>query len=122
MFIIGGKRCHPGYVCIVDSNEALRRFPRESGMVHGAAFRSVFGCSKESVEGLVGEGFAVMGGEVKFNSYSFNTTTKFHDSQNQMARETQRFIRYVVQEWKKGNSCQNYPLRNLMMPSQNSGW
>ena len=65
-FIIGRKK--PGYVCIVDSNEALRRFPRESGIVHGAAFRSVFGCSKESVEGLVGEGFAVMGGggEVQF--------------------------------------------------------
>ena len=51
---------------------------------------------------------------MKFNSYSFNTTTKFHDSQNQMARETQRFIRYVVQEWKKGNSCQNkYSMNNI---------
>ena len=108
---MGGKKCRPGYVVLVDSS-MLKIQAGDVGVVHGAAFRSVFGSSVPKQ--LIGEGFSVQNGNLVGNSYSFNTGSDWHDSKKAMNPITFSILWKVVEEWKKGNGKQNYPVRDFL--------
>ena len=64
--------CKSGYIVIQDTeSENVEKLKcKEFGQVHGAVYKNAFGESKK--KSVVGEGFVIQNGEIKFNSGVFN--------------------------------------------------
>ncbi|CAB4035795.1 Hypothetical predicted protein [Paramuricea clavata] len=113
-------RCKSGYIAIqdTDSENVKKWIGKEPGQVHGAVYRNVFGESK--TESVVGEGFAIQNGEIKFNSSVFNSpeNSVFHDGQKWMNEWSKRCVRKIVKEWMTAGSSgvkgRNFDVKQLL--------
>lgn len=105
---INGRNFKTGYVTIVDtSSDAFIRSRATEGMVHGKVFDATFGISKGEFETqgktIVGEGFAVRDGELKFNSWGFNAGTTYHTRSKGMSDHNWSLISSVAKGWTTGS-------------------
>lgn len=97
---LNGRKCKSGYIVIQDTDSSgVRKYLGASpGVVHGAVYKNVFG--EDIGARTVGEGFAVMGGVIKWNSYTFNAHKDFyHDSRKGISQVAQENIERVLQVW-----------------------
>ena len=118
---INGKKCKTGFLVIQDTESAgvKRHQGNAPGVVHGAVYKNVFG---EDVGNTVGEGFAVVKGEFKWNSGTFNSKEDtYHDNQRKISQDTERCVSEVLKAWMKaGESHQHlppereYPVKELL--------
>merc|ERR1712194_457103 len=68
--------CKAGYIIVVKSENLTEQFPKEVGMIHGAAFRKVFGAS---ASGIIGSGFSIQKRKVIDRSGAFNDASdRYH--------------------------------------------
>ena len=118
---LNGKKCKSGYIVIQDtdsSNVQRYRAAGSPGVVHGAVYRNVFG--EDIGKSTVGEGFAVMDGEMKWNSYTFNAPrdSVYHDHCKDISQVARDNIEKVLQEWKDaGMKSHSLPTeRNFTVP------
>jgi hypothetical protein len=94
--------CKSGYIVIQDTNP--KKFEKlkikEPGQVHGAVYRNAFGESVNDAK-VVGEGFAIQDGEIKYISGVFNNPqgSPFHDDHRWMSELSEHCIRKIVEEW-----------------------
>ncbi|CAB4019714.1 Hypothetical predicted protein [Paramuricea clavata] len=112
--------CKPGYIVIQDTgSENVEKLKSEElGQVHGAVYRNAFGESK--TESVVGEGFAIQDGKIKFNSGVFNNPkgSPFHDGLKWMNELSEHCVRKVVKEWMTAGSSgvkqRNFDVKQLL--------
>jgi len=101
-----GMKFKSGYIYITDDS-AARDFPRETGLVHGAAYRRLTGASKP--DDVTASGFSIQHGVWKFNSYSMNTHGKFTNNIKAMRDHEQGWVKAAVEQWLRSGK-QNYYL------------
>ncbi|CAB4036057.1 Hypothetical predicted protein [Paramuricea clavata] len=115
--------CKSGYIVIQDTeSENVKRWrndPVICGAVHGAVYKNAFGESKK--KSVVGEGFAIQNGEIKFNSGVFNNPqgSAFHDDRRWMNKLSEHCIRKIVEEeWMTAGSSgvkqRNFDVKQLL--------
>jgi hypothetical protein len=91
---------------------------KEFGQVHGAVYKNAFGESKK--KSVVGEGFAIQNGEIKFNSCVFNNPqgSAFHDDYRWMNELSKHCVRKIVEEWMtaglSGVKQRNFDVKQLL--------
>ena len=111
VFMIGERRCRPGYICIVKSEKA-KKFQPESGHIHEGAFRSVFGCSIP--KGLFGDSFDILKHEVSFHSsFVHSEVSDFFDKSKEISKGMKGYVQWVVEEWMSGCVCQNFTIEEI---------
>lgn len=99
-WMLNRRKCKSGYIVIQDTDSfGVRRYLGTSpGVVHGAVYKNVFG--EDIGERTVGEGFSVMGGVTKWNSYTFNAHDDYyHDSRKGISQVAQENIEIVLNDW-----------------------
>eukprot|EP01084_Bolivina_argentea_P086083 155602_1 len=96
---LNGIRCKSGYIILKSVNN-IKLIKSSQGQVHGKCYKSIFGC--EIDETVVGGGFAFVNGQWKFNSYSFNVASKYHDNKKAMNLLEQQCILVAMDNWRKG--------------------
>ena len=108
--------CKSGYI-IIKNEENLKNIGALHGVIHGDVYKSVFDC--EIDDKVVGAGFAFHNGKWKFNSYTFNTGTKYHDNLKAMHPLEKELVKSALQNW--ANHCQNTRIdkKNLKKISSN---
>lgn len=96
---MNGHHCKSGYTVIQDTARPdVREQPSMVGLVHGKVYMNVFG--QDPTEGTVGEGFSIRGGQIMWNSYSFNAAKDpYHDSSKVASHITQPYLRNVLESW-----------------------
>ncbi|CAB4015556.1 Hypothetical predicted protein [Paramuricea clavata] len=112
--------CKSGYIVIqdTDSENVEKLKSEEFGQVHGAVYRNAFGEPK--TKSVVGEGFAIQNGEIKFNSGVFNNPqgSVFHDDHRWMNELSKHCVRKIVEEWMtaglSGVKQRNFEVKELL--------
>eukprot|EP01084_Bolivina_argentea_P052689 96785_1 len=97
---LNGIHCKTGYI-ILRLSKNISHIKDEPGAVHGACYKSVFNESLDKNK-VVGGGFAYLNGKWKFNSWTFNTGSKYHNNEKEMNPLEQRCIEVAIVNWKKG--------------------
>lgn len=67
---LNGVHCQTGYVYIKSSRN-ISHLTSSMGQVHGKLYKHLFG---QEPDGVVATGFAIKDGEIRWSSYTFNTT------------------------------------------------
>eukprot|EP01084_Bolivina_argentea_P300067 517296_1 len=96
---LNNVHCRSGYI-ILKSSDNIKHIQCNQGQVHGKCYKSVFG--QDIDDKVVGAGFAFFNGKWKFNSYTFNVATKYHDNKKSMHKIEQTCILAAIENWKKG--------------------
>eukprot|EP01083_Nonionella_stella_P288208 980827_1 len=94
---LNGVHCKSGYI-VLKLSDSIKDIPSSHGMVHGSCYKSVFG--QEIDDKVVGAGFAFFNNKWKFNSYTFNVATSYHDNRAAMHPLEQKFILAAIGNWK----------------------
>ena len=98
-WILNNVHCKSGYI-ILKKTKNIIDIQSNYGQVHGKCYKSVF---KQDVDKkVVGAGFAYVGGEWKFNSYSFNCGSGYHDENRGMNNLERQFIQVAIQNYAFG--------------------
>eukprot|EP01084_Bolivina_argentea_P057690 105393_1 len=95
---LNNVHCKSGYI-IVKSFDNIKHIKSNQGQVHGKCYKFVFG--QDIDDKVVGAGFAFFKGKWKFNSYTFNVATKYHDNKKSMHEMEQKCILAALGNWKK---------------------
>ena len=101
---MNGIHCRSGYI-IIKKTKNIENIQCNQGIVHGKCYKSVFGCDIDTSK-VVGGGFA-------YNSYSFNVTSEYHDSNKGMHEFEKQCILAAINNWKQG--IQNTLCKNVIM-------
>eukprot|EP01084_Bolivina_argentea_P015953 29887_1 len=96
---LNGIHLKSGYI-VLKLIDNIKDIQSNQGQVHGKCYKSVFGIDID--DKVVGGGFAFVNNEWKFNSYSFNVTSKYHDKKKAMHKLEQQCILTAIEKWKKG--------------------
>ena len=101
---LNGKRCQSGYIVLrsADNINGIK-IDTESGFrstMHQKCYKSIFGREIDNNK-VVGGGFAIQNGKLKYNSFTFNVTTDFHDSQKAMSHQEMLCILKTITRWKQ---------------------
>eukprot|EP01084_Bolivina_argentea_P057692 105397_1 len=96
---LNGVHCKSGYI-ILKSSDKIKHIDSKQGQVHGKCYKSVF--KQDINKKAVGGGFAFVGKEWKFNSYSFNVASNYHDDKKAMHPLEQQCILAAIENWRKG--------------------
>ena len=95
-----------GYIGLVNSDKLYAittLYPRNT--LHTKAFKYVYGKDLTDMV-VIGGGFAIMNGDLRFNSGTFNPMdTGYHDKNREMDNFTKQSIEVAVRNWK--NEKQN---------------
>ena len=116
---LNGKHCKNAYLVIQDTgSEEVKRCIAAGapGMVHGAVYWNVFGEGAD-VEKAVGEGFSLLNGTYKWNSYTFNDNRSdtYHDGQNVISSMMEECVRKILDDWRCNSSLgKTYRVKELL--------
>ena len=118
---LNGIHCKTGYIVILDtdSERVKSMIATSPGIVHGAVYKCIFG--EDPAPDTIGEGFAFLNGEYRWNSWSFNgKPSAYHDGQKRISKLTESFVGKVLNIWKQEGvtskslpTCQNYSVASL---------
>ena len=113
---LNGVHCKTGYIVILDTDsEKVRHWKELSpGQVHGAVYKCIFG--EDPAPDTIGEGFAFLGGEFRWNSWTFNgADTVYHDGRREISDMAGKYVQYVLTMWEREGSSVNclYPARTI---------
>jgi hypothetical protein len=104
-----GMKFSSGYIYITDADSVSKKFPDETGQIHGAAYRLLTGSSKPT--DITAGGFSIQKGTWKFNSVSMNAFGDFTTNTKTMSDHEKRWVKAAVEQWML-NGQQNYCLNN----------
>ena len=101
---LNGVHCKCGYV-LIKKNENIKELETKYGTGHSKMWKYLFGSDMAAAEHgeIVGAGFAIYKGEIKFNSGTFNnngTKDVFHDGKKAMHSIEQRAIKAAIDKWR----------------------
>ncbi len=99
---LNGKHCKSAYLVIQgsDSPDVKRYIGPAPGQVHGAVYWNVFG-KGSVVSRAVGEGFALVKGEYKWNSVTFNANSDaYHDGRREISALAKKCVKQIEDDWK----------------------
>lgn len=116
-YTTNGLGWSPGYIYIAETTFLAQRFPGESGLVHGAALRQLFGVAMPS--NFVGAGFSIQNGKYKWNSYSQNAAGahKGTDNLKRMHHFEIFYARAAVERWRRTH-VQNHKVEKMLADSR----
>ena len=112
-------RCKAGYLVVRDTSfsSVKQHIGKAEGKVHGAVYKSMFG---EDVGDTVGEGFAVIDGELRLKSLTFNVRTTYHDCDENISSLTKKCLEKVIKAWMEEGEryqrlcSQNFSVKDLL--------
>ncbi len=99
---LNGKHCKSAYLVIQgsDSPDVKRYIGPAPGQVHGAVYWNVFGKGAVASR-AVGEGFALVNGEYKWNSWTFNANSDaYHDGSREISALAKKCVKQIEDDWK----------------------
>ena len=84
-------------------------------MVHGAVYWNVFGEGAD-VTRAVGEGFAYVNGECKWNSYTFNANSDaYHDGKRGISDLAKKCVSRIINDWRQTSQVgKTYSVKDLL--------
>mmetsp|Transcript_49999 Transcript_49999/g.44807 ORF Transcript_49999/g.44807 Transcript_49999/m.44807 type:complete len:251 (+) Transcript_49999:43-795(+) len=106
---LNGIHCKSGYI-ILKLSKNIAHIKNEPGKVHGACYKSVFGKSVDKNK-VVGGGFGYVNGVWKFNSWTFNVGSKYHNGNKGMDPKEKQCIEAAAKNWTKGT--QNTSIKDI---------
>ena len=117
---LNGKHCKNAYLVIQDTDsEAVKRYMAAGapGMVHGAVYWNVFGEGAD-VTKAIGEGFSLLNGAYKWNSYTFNANSDtYHDGQRVISSQMKECVGKILDDWRCNSSLgKTYRVKELLKP------
>jgi len=107
---LNGIHCKSGYI-VLKLSKNIEHIKGEPGKVHGACYKSVFGKSVDKNK-VVGGGFGYVNGVWKFNSWTFNVGSKYHNGNKGMNPMEQQCIQLSVDNWAKSKK-QNTTIKEI---------
>ena len=114
---LNGKHCKSAYFVIqgTDSPSVKQYIGRAPGQVHGAVYWSVFG-KDSKVNMAVGEGFAYINGECKWNSLTFNANIDtYHDGKRGISDLAKTCVGAIIRDWKQTSQIgKTYSVKELL--------
>ena len=121
---MNGKRCKSAYLVIQDtgSEEVKRYIGKARGQVHGAVYWNVFGEGADVLK-AIGEGFALVDKEYKWNSFTFNAKLDriYHDGDNAMSEEGRKCVRQIWEDWRRNSAVgKTYSVKDLLKQGMDS--
>ena len=115
---LNGIHCLSGYMVIQDTDDArIKQYCSEGapGIVHGAVYWNVFGY-KEDPGKAVGEAFALVNGEYRWNSRVFNAKRGYyHDGKRNISELAGRCVKKILDDWQCTSQVgKNYAVEELL--------
>ena len=115
---LNGKHCKSAYLVVQDTDSPGVQACMKAGapgMVHGAVYWNVFGRGRD-VKKAVGEGFSLMNGTYKWNSYTFNANSDaYHDKRKEISGLAKRCVRNILDDWQRTSALgKTYIVKDLL--------
>ena len=115
---LNGKHCRSAYLVVQSTDSPGVTKYREAeapGVVHGAVYWNVFGTGSE-VNKAVGEGFALMSHEYRWNSQTFNARPDcYHDTRREISGLAKKCVRNILDDWRKNSEVgKTYRVKDLL--------
>ena len=115
---LNGKHCRNAYLVIQGTDSAgVKEMRRKGapGQVHGAVYWNVFGEGADPGH-AVGEGFALVGKDQKWNSWTFNgQSDAYHDGKKKISVAAQECVVKIMKDWKKTSKVgKTYTVEQLL--------
>jgi ubiquitin-large subunit ribosomal protein L40e len=121
---INNVHCKSGYVYIrrTHGSGSIESEKSACGQVHGKLYKSLF--QIDPSPSVVGTGFSYVNGAWKFNSYTFNTGSEWHNNNKGANKREAKLLRAAIMAWmESGCTKQNHTVKDLavaMTMSQSS--
>lgn len=100
---LNGIHCKSGFI-VIKLFDKVVNVNSKIGTLQNKLYKLIF--NQELNDKVVGGGFAIHNGALKFNSSILNLGSKFHDNNRRMSKCEEDCIRYAMSQW------QNYGIQN----------
>ena len=107
---VNNIHCRSGYIIIKESG-SIQGIDCNEGQVHGKLFKYLFGCAPSaSNPKLIGSGFSRLNNQWRWNSYTFNVGTEWHNDDKRVSDLEEKWTTLALNNWMSTGS-QNFPIR-----------
>eukprot|EP01084_Bolivina_argentea_P257923 434631_1 len=113
---LNGVHCKTGYILIKNSDK-IQDIKTKQGTMHSKCYKFLF--NQDPDNDVIGAGFAIFNGKIKYNSYTFNCDggqgliSKYHDHQKSMHLIEQKCVEFALKNWKM-NKIQTTLVKNML--------